>query len=284
MPSIVSAPSPATTFGPPELAERGEGVVVGIPKDPSFEPSDYLSVSGTSSQSNSQSQSIAEQEEQDNRLALQSHLSQSTIPDSQEFSAQALSSASLRNTSQLGHSHSPAKRDAPTPILDLHNPESNSSKAAAPTSGASHIPSHQEISSQIQSQLQFPETSQSSAIVPAGGLGARNPSAQNSSGDRVYFLTQLDYEINLSATSSSYKSQISESPQRVLVAATSQLEPQSQRSQRQFEDSKGSQDAQVVDRGFGSLLEKITDSNSSQSNMADGGNPDTPSRDRKSVV
>lgn len=134
----------------------------------------------------------------------------------------------------------------------------------------SHIPSHQDIQRHFPSQL--PDSHQSFLASPEASP-LKGPSTQRSSGDRVQFLTQLEYEVNVSGTSSSYKSQISESPRRVIGVSTSQLDSQGSR-----QHSKGSQDAQVVDRGFDTPLDKITDSNETNTSMADNGDRDTPSR------
>ncbi|KAM4056205.1 HDA1 complex subunit [Hirsutella rhossiliensis] len=64
-------------------ARRAQRLVVELPKDAQFDPSDFVSAAGTQPSLDS-SQSLAELEDGDERLALASQISRRTVPDSQE--------------------------------------------------------------------------------------------------------------------------------------------------------------------------------------------------------
>ncbi|KAF4512897.1 hypothetical protein G6O67_000227 [Ophiocordyceps sinensis] len=64
-------------------ARQNQRLVVELPKDVQFDPSDFLSASGTQPSLNS-SQSLAELEDRDERLVIASQISHRTVPDSQE--------------------------------------------------------------------------------------------------------------------------------------------------------------------------------------------------------
>jgi hypothetical protein len=82
VPSIVSASSPEIAESPsePSLLPSGKFTVL-LSKPDNFDPSEYQSVSTQSS-----SQKISDLEEDDQRIAFASKLSQDTIPDSQDLS------------------------------------------------------------------------------------------------------------------------------------------------------------------------------------------------------
>ncbi|SPJ74841.1 uncharacterized protein FTOL_04572 [Fusarium torulosum] len=82
VPSIVSASSPEIAESPsePSLLPNGKFAVL-LSKPDNFNPSEYQSVSTQSS-----SQKISDLEEDDQRVAFASKLSQDTIPDSQDLS------------------------------------------------------------------------------------------------------------------------------------------------------------------------------------------------------
>lgn len=89
VPSITSAPSfdsedfdPPASQDPVDAHRTPQHLVVELPKDPHLDPSEFMSAAGTQPSLTS-SQSLAELEDGDERLALASQLSGRTVPDSQ---------------------------------------------------------------------------------------------------------------------------------------------------------------------------------------------------------
>ncbi|KAF3811152.1 putative membrane protein C17A5.08 [Colletotrichum gloeosporioides] len=68
------------------LLEAPSNIFVAIPSKVEFDPTEYLSVSGSQGSTSHGSQPISTQEDEDNQVLLTENLSQRTIPDSQEYS------------------------------------------------------------------------------------------------------------------------------------------------------------------------------------------------------
>ncbi|KAJ6785376.1 hypothetical protein PWT90_04537 [Aphanocladium album] len=276
VPSIISAPSPSPAADSSETFESNEGaaeLVIGLSKVPNFDPAEYLSVARSQSTSYLSQQALSELEEQDQRLALSSQISLRTVPDSQEYSGQSLSTASHhKNLDSLVLS---------LPESDLAVIPDSLERAGAciAESGAesgdagnlperileSSIPAEPETNSTIPSR-QHDVKEQSFGSVPgldstedrsiqppkSPEVGARDfPPASVIETPR--FLTQI--EANEPST------YLSSSVRRERVSPPSSPAPVRSASQNSRQTS---QDAQVVENYFDIVLEKITDSNKTE--------------------
>lgn len=254
VPSIVSAPSPSPD---PELLDYQDPVevVVGIPKDPGFDPSEYLSVAGSQSISYP-SQSLTELEDQDQRLAFSSQFSCRTVPDSQEYSGQSLSTASQKPLEDILTSSA----DSPGAIIpdsldregerlivagDSNNAQDRIPESSIPQEVHSHsgIPSHQQDAKE-QPPPDFSSLKSSQAIyqnTPDLLPETIEDSFPRSCHEEPAFLTQIEAQAP-SISPSSSSAQLPSSP-----AQQAHLRP--------------SQDAQVVSGFFATVLDRVTDSN-----------------------
>ncbi|OAA54198.1 hypothetical protein ISF_08425 [Cordyceps fumosorosea ARSEF 2679] len=158
VPSIVSAHSSSPDADVPEIESPTDAVAdffVGIPKAADFDPTDFLSVRGSQSASYP-SQSLSELEEQDQRLALSSQISSRTIPDSQDFSGQTLSTASQLVDSLVSSKTESScvvipdslerAEDHIIPAVDAGNTQEHIPESSIPAeaNANSAIPSHQQ--------------------------------------------------------------------------------------------------------------------------------------------
>ncbi|KAF4838093.1 putative membrane protein [Colletotrichum tropicale] len=86
-PSLLSFSSEFDTDAASDiLLEAPSNIFVAIPSKVEFDPTEYLSVSGSQGSTSHGSQPISTQEEEDNQVLLTENLSQRTIPDSQDYS------------------------------------------------------------------------------------------------------------------------------------------------------------------------------------------------------
>lgn len=267
VPSIISARSPSAASEVPEFDQPTE-FVVRIPKAPNFDPSEFLSVAGSQSASYP-SQSLSELEEQDRRLALSSQISRRTVPDSQEYSGQTLSTASgsyPKAAESIVTSPDKESRCALIPdsldrveigttaITDTNNPEEHipESSIAGALCADSDIPSHQQEPEDHYSSNHTSKSPHATPSDPALGLPV--------------FLSQIEIDAPASLLSSSTASK-QPSPAPSLVSNS----PPEQQSLR------ASQDAQVVKRTsfFDIVLAREPDSSirSSPSKSKDATSP-----------
>ncbi|KAF4849191.1 putative membrane protein [Colletotrichum siamense] len=86
-PSLLSFSSEFDTDAASDiLLEAPSNIFVAIPSKVEFDPTEYLSVSGSQGSTSHGSQPISTQEDEDNQVLLTENLSQRTIPDSQDYS------------------------------------------------------------------------------------------------------------------------------------------------------------------------------------------------------
>ncbi|OAR02664.1 hypothetical protein LLEC1_01824 [Akanthomyces lecanii] len=271
VPSIISGPSPSPAFDLPEIegpTHAPTDIVVGIPKEPNFDPAEFFSVAGSQSQSTSHpSQSLSELEAQDQRIAFSSQISLRTVPDSQEYSGQSLSTASLHQTienaiSSLPESECEVIPDSlereisrivvPTEAGNLQECIPGSSFTAETNANPnSVIPSGQQeardqsfynINGLNSTQASPNQPSKSPRITVGGSLPASLAEAPE-------FLTQVEIHVPSASLSSSPQREQSYPPSQAAASAAPQA------------PHGASQDAQVVHNFFDTVLERVLDSN-----------------------
>lgn len=271
VPSIISGPSPSPAFESPEvegLTHAPTELIVGIPKEPKFDTSEFLSVAGSQSQSTSHlSQSLSELEEQDQRIAFSSQISLRTVPDSQEYSGQSLSTASLHKHIENVVSSLPEsdyavipdslERDTsriigPNEARNLQERIPESSIPAESNANAnSAIPSGQQ-EARDQSFYNVPrlDSTQACPNQPSESLRiTASDSLPASLAEAPEFLTQVERNLPSTFLSSSPRREQSYPPSQAVASAAPQA------------SHRESQDAQVVHNFFEAVLERVTDSN-----------------------
>ncbi|OAA77666.1 Chromo domain-like protein [Akanthomyces lecanii RCEF 1005] len=271
VPSIISGPSPSPAFDSPEIegpTHAPSELIVGIPKEPNFDRSEFFSVAGSQSQSTSHpSQSLTELEEQDQRIAFSSQISLRTVPDSQEYSGQSLSTASLHKTienvvSSLPESDCAVISDSleretsriiiPTEAGNLQERIPESSIPAEPNANANFvIPSGQQ-EARDQSFYNIPGLNSTQASPNQSSKSPRitvDDSLPASLAEAPEFLTQVEIHVPSTFLSSSPRREQSYPPSQAAASAAPQA------------SHRASQDAQVVHNFFDTVLERVTDSN-----------------------
>ncbi|KAJ3490015.1 hypothetical protein NLG97_g5867 [Lecanicillium saksenae] len=271
VPSIVSAPSPSSATELSEIYEREEGAaefVVGISKAPNFDPTEFFSVAGSQSTSYP-SQSVSELEEQDRQLALSSQISARTVPDSQEYSGQSLSTASQQQALVSLVSSLPESDYAVIPdslereeICIAESSEEGLPQEQIPESSIqaepetnSAIPSHQQDAKEqsLASVAEFDSTEDRAKQPPKSPQVTTGDFLPASLIEVPRFLSQVEaHEPSTFLSSSPRREQVSPPSSPAAVRFASQNVHQA------------SQDAQVVNNFFDTVLEKVTDSNKTE--------------------
>ncbi|OAA37729.1 Chromo domain-like protein [Beauveria brongniartii RCEF 3172] len=276
VPSIVSAPSPSPAADVPEFegpADVQTELIVDIPNAPNFDPAEFFSVRGSQS-TNYPSQSLSELEEQDQRLALSSQISLRTVPDSQDYSGQSLSTASLHKVIDSAVSSLPesdcavipdslqrqGNRVVPAYTENTHEciPESS---IPAETNADSAIPSRQQDAKEqsFSGVPRFNSTSDSSNQPAKSPQITARGSLPASLGEAPEFLTQLEIlEHSTLLTSSPHREQ----PSAPLSQAAPSPAPQA--------SHQASHDAQVVPNFFDTVLERAIDIKETNTTPAQG--------------
>ncbi|KAM3564396.1 hypothetical protein MY1884_000744 [Beauveria asiatica] len=265
VPSIVSAPSPSPEADAPEFegpADVQTELIIDIPNAPNFDPAEFFSICASQS-TNYPSQSLSELEEQDQRLALSSQISLRSVPDSQDYSGQSLSTASLHKVIDSAVSSLPesgcavipdslerqGNRVVSTYTENLHEfiPESS---IPAETNADSAIPSRQQDAKEqsFSGVPRFNSTSDSSNQPAQSPQITARDSLSASLGEAPKFLTQLKIlEYSTLLTSSPHREQ----PSPPLSQAGTSPAPQA--------SHQASHDAQVVPDFFDTVLERAID-------------------------
>ncbi|KND93749.1 hypothetical protein TOPH_01666 [Tolypocladium ophioglossoides CBS 100239] len=259
----------------PSDARLGQRLVIEFSKSSQFNAAEYLSAASTQTSGNS-SQSLAELEDRDQRLAFASQISARTVPDSQEPSAPTWSQ---------GHVSDPVLTPE-DPAPDLEHPVVVSQSYSIP----SNIPDHQPGQSDLlgTEDQDFPtaatgarSTSQPNTLNSAQLI---NSTAHSQPAGSSEFLTQpyIHHTFVVPPTSSQ-----SMSPSHVAITATPTEESQpSTENRRPIEQGCIElQDAQIVRRdSFGSELDAFSGSHdTSHEQAAASSNSKTSSEERENT-
>ncbi|EGX92381.1 hypothetical protein CCM_03754 [Cordyceps militaris CM01] len=282
VPSIVSGPSPSPAADVPEIeyftnSNPPTEICIGIPKAPNFDTSEFFSVCRSQSASHP-SQSLSELEEQDQRVALSSQISLRTVPDSQDYSGQSLSTASLHKATDHFVSSLVASDGVEIPdslerdvIPDSLDRDRNhtitpsgtgdlqeyipQSSIPAGLNASSVIPSHQEVTKEqsLPEVLGLDSNPGDSDQPHRLSQIAAKPSVGASSGEALVFLSQIEiHEPSLLLSSSPGREPSPPSPSQAAISTAPQV------------NHGISQDAQVVHNFLDTESEDVTDSNNTK--------------------
>ncbi|KAK5993383.1 hypothetical protein PT974_06813 [Cladobotryum mycophilum] len=296
--SSIGTPSETHDLPDQEVADphKAASVVVEIPKDPDFDPTEYLSVTN-SQESGHSSQSVAELETEDSIIAFLL-VSQGTVPDSQDLSDQSWShlhslerptsaAESAQNQIQISQP-SPSARVIPDSHEHIHSSAPSSSAAAlvrqlSPTLSnqgsprpsqrdivtqfgieQSDIPSHQPDHKGAAVGTVVPEPSEVTSHPPSVAHPASRSSVSprrvvqetTQSTTSPKYLTQPSIPFSFSLPESSVDSQAVGSPYPSITEAASPGDHQKGAPL----DSRESQDAQIVPPVLDSVEKPPTDS------------------------
>lgn len=216
------------------------------------------------------SQSLSQLEEQDQRLALSSQISLRTVQDSQEYSGQSLSTASQHKTFESVVSSLPdsdcavipdsleRERNQAVELSDSGNPQERIPESSIPAEPEANsvIPSRQQETKEpsFSNIAELNTTQEGSNQPPNSPQITSNELPQASVIETPRFLSQVEILEPSTFLSSSPHPAHTSSPSSPAVAS-----PPSQNSHR------ASQDAQVVRSFFDIVLERVTDSNKTDS-------------------
>ncbi|KAI9149253.1 hypothetical protein HJFPF1_11303 [Paramyrothecium foliicola] len=275
VPSFTSAPSVASVADVEDLsAVEGNRphpqVLVEISKVPAFDPSEFQTQSTLQSGS---SQSIAELEDRDERLAVSSQLSQRTVPDSQEPSGQSWSQDRRRSqVLTLADTQSDTKRE-PTPIQNHSSPKTcvpgDSQDAAVSVDPDSEIPSHQPRDSGDQLSAQpDPQSLQGPQVA------SQEPSASRTSqATETAFLTQVDTPLDDQTGVDLFSSSVAR-----IEATTSEDNSNDTTRQQDQPSQRDSQAAQIVRHDPSPHTEEFATSGDTHEDLASTSSPASASK------
>ncbi|PNY26077.1 Uncharacterized protein TCAP_03986 [Tolypocladium capitatum] len=255
----------------PSDARPAQRFVVEFAKDSQFDPAEYLSATNTQTGDKS-SQSLAELEDRDQRLAFASHISPRTIPDSQEPPGPTWSQCHISDPVLTPED----------PVPDREHPAVVSQSHSIPSSIPDHQPGQSDSPTTEDQDLPTAATGtrSSSQLNTLNSARLVNTTAHTQPVESPVFLTQpqTNHTFAVPPTSSQ-----SASPSHTAIEATPTEESQpSTESRRPIEQAYAElQDAQVVRQdSLGSELDAISGSHdTSHKQAATSSNSETSSEE-----
>lgn len=147
VPSITSSASFESAYEEPPIQRLPQYLAVEIKNDPGFDASEYLSVPGSQSTAAHSSQPLSELESQDQRIAIVSHRSQGTIPDSQDPSSLEAVESQRRETQHSSELNPVVIPDSQDVEGDKSLPHKITTRPQTPASGSNGRPNrpHEEV-------------------------------------------------------------------------------------------------------------------------------------------